>query len=240
MKAYTKSIPFLVIFCLVAPWSARAEDAICSNAKSMIQKLSDKDRSSANSMMGVKPAYQAKVADGFLYGGESGILFEENQIKPWGHGDLLVMRSPSTPEQNQKGEKNPLKIFVQFAEAPYNNTNDKGTKGGIHKIEAAADSGVICPTRDALPNDKKPGYVHHFFPKGEKESPQVGDIYCVRTRNGENYALMKVTNVCEDGLVFDYKSNGKSNVFMADALSPTSQKLGSTSPSQTKSNGAAR
>ncbi|MGZ3806068.1 MAG: hypothetical protein ACXVB4_17770 [Pseudobdellovibrionaceae bacterium] len=210
MMPYKKAAQYFSVLCLIGSFNARADDAICNNANSEIRKLSDND-SLQDTMMGVSPTYQATVADGFLYYGKSGLSFKKNKIVPWGAGDLLVMHPKESDEQIKKGEKNPTKFFIQYDEDPYNGVNDKGTKGGIYKLDPKdqkADSPTIsCPT-----DGNK--YVHHFFPKKGDAAPVAGDIYCVRTRTGKEYSLIKVINVCGNGVVFDYKYNRKSNSFV--------------------------
>lgn len=225
MTTYKKTAHYLSVLCLFASVNAGAADAICNNAHSAIRKLTDKDYLH-DTMMGVKPTYEAQVADGFLYGNEAGLLFKKNKIVSWGAGDLLVIHPQESEEQKKNSQKNPLKFFVQYDKAPYNGQNDKGTQGGIYKVNPQADksdsSGVTC-------SKEASDYAYHFFPSGG-EAPAVGDVYCVRTRSGKGYALIKVTNICESGLVFAYKYNGASNEFAGEKETTLSQQKGRTTP----------
>lgn len=219
MNPFKVALQHCSVLTVLISFQAMAEEAICRNANSAIQQLSDKDRSAANLMMGVRPTFQAKVAEGFLYGNESGMSFTANKIVPWGDGDLLVIHPKESDAQIARGEANPTKFFIQYDEAPYNGPKDKGTSGGIYKVNSkdatGGKNGVEC-SRNALT------YAHHFFPKEDPSTrkevaPEVGDVYCVRTRSGDNYALIKVTSVCNNGVIFDYKFNGESNFFSAEA-----------------------
>lgn len=208
-----KVIQGLSVLVLFSTLQAHADDAICNNVNFEIHKLSDPDRIHANSVKGVNLTYEAALADGFLYGDKSGISFKENKMTAWGRGDLLVIHPSESKEQVQRGEKNPTKFFIQYDEAPYNGPNDKGTKGGIYKVqnlEDGSETGVVC-------SKEASSYEHHFFPSSES-SPEVGAVYCVRTRDGKGYALMRVSNVCSNGVIFSYKYNGTSNAFKGDEV----------------------
>jgi hypothetical protein len=221
MTTYKKAAQYLSILCMFATVQAHADDAICNNATAVVHKLNDKALV-YNTMAGVSPTYQATIAEGFLYGDQSGMVFKDNKSVPWGAGDLLVIHAQESDEQVAKGQKNPIKFFIQFDEAPYNGPNDKGTKGGIYKVQAndmnSNKPGVTCSKEGAA-------YAKHFFPKADAAGPIAGDMYCVRTRSGENYALIKVVNVCSSGVVFNYKFNGKSNEFNNEQELAPGQKM---------------
>lgn len=209
MTTYKIAAQCVSVLFVFSSFQAQADDAICNNANAVIHKLKDKALV-YDSMMGVSPTYQATLADGFLYGDDSGLLFNENKIVSWGKGDALVIHPQESPEQKAKGEKNPLKFFIQHDEVPYNGPNDKGTKGGIYKVEA---KDLKSNKKDISCSKEDSAYAKHFFPAGDKSGPALGDVYCVRTRSGNGYALIKVANICTNGLVFNYKYNGASNVF---------------------------
>src|SRR5207253_3889520 len=103
-------------------------EAACHNAHFTVQKQAQRTRLQ-DTMLGVQPTHQAKVADGFLAGNNgdnSGLLFESNKLVPWGKGDLLVLHPQESAEQKTKGEFNPMQLFIQFDAAPFNGENDKG------------------------------------------------------------------------------------------------------------------
>jgi hypothetical protein len=231
MTTFKKTFQYFSVLCLLVSVQAHAEKpGICSNAISEIKKLTDPDRVAANSMMGVRPTYMAHLADGFKHGEQSGLIFKdadtkEPKVVAHGKGDILVMRPPNGP----------MKFFIQYDEAPYNGENDKGTKGGIYKVDLPADQAqakpaIICPKNPKL-------YAHHYFPafipkvEGEQDKdPQVGDTYCVRSRDGKEYSLIRLTDVCENGLVFDFKHNGQSSFFKKDLTTDSAANLSQAKP----------
>jgi hypothetical protein len=210
MFAFKKTLRFVSVLCLFASVQAHAEDPMCRGALSAIQQLGAQDN---ESMMKVTAEWQVKLADGFIDNGHSGILFRENTIVGNGTGDMHIMRPLPNDEQKALGQVNPIRLFIPFDSVDY--PGEKGTVGGAYKV-ALSDTdqvktpGVIC-------SNKALSYGHHWFPGFEDDTkgPQVGDVYCVRTRNGQNYALVKLTNICEKGLVFDYKFNGPNPYFPA-------------------------
>ncbi|HEY8272447.1 MAG TPA: hypothetical protein VIG33_16260 [Pseudobdellovibrionaceae bacterium] len=209
MTLLKKAAQYFSALCLLASFNARAADAICDSTNFETQKLTNKDRSH-QTMMGVRPTYSAKLGEGFSHSDKSGLLLKENKIVPWGAGDILSVRPQNSDEQTKKGIVKPVKFFVQYDRPPYNNVNDKRTKGGIYKVDSKVQNtdgtGVSCSTE---PND----YAYHYFPDADEKSLVVGSVYCVRTRSGNEYTLIRVTHICDNGVVFDYKYNGDSNVF---------------------------
>jgi hypothetical protein len=81
----------------------------------------------------------------------------------------------------------------QFEKPPY---PDKGAKGGMLP--------VIADKLDDVIEAPESGYLYHWI------TPVLGGIYCVRTRDGEHYAKIQVTDIAADHLSFDwvYQPNG--------------------------------
>lgn len=223
MFSFKSLLQCTLAFGLLLSTQVQAKESVC-NSKFGIQKQKNRTRLQ-DTMMGVQPTHQAKVADGFKAGNngnDSGLLFESNELVQWGLGDILVVHPQELADQKAKGEINPMQLFIQHEKAPYNGPNDKNTKGGVYKVAGTSNDGVTCSKN---PED----YSMHFFPgiiSGSKYQPlQQGGVYCVRTRSGDKFALMKVVSICDDGIVVDYKYGKDSNVFAADeSVSKSSSK----------------
>lgn len=215
MVSFKALLQCFLAFGLLLSLPAQASESVC-NGQFGVQKQQKRTRLQ-DTMMGVQPTHQAKMADGFLAGNngnDSGILFESNELVQWGKGDLLAVHPQELAEQKAKGEKNPMQFFVQYEQAPYNGPNDKGTRGGIYKVTAPEKDGITCSKRAE-------DYSLHFFPgiidgRQKYQALQQGGVYCVRTRDGDKYALIKVVSLCDDGVVIDYNYGKDSNVFAVD------------------------
>lgn len=206
-----------------------ADQPVCREIADGIQKFANAGAGQSE-MNGVTPTHEAMVANGFVYADQAGLLFNGNgaderspelavpRIVAWGKGDILVARVPESDEQKARGEKSPLKFFIQFNQAPYNGPNDLGTAGGIYKVRTqdivndGLNYGVQCSA------DR---YQYHYFPKadpatGQNPAPAIGDVYCLKTRSGTGYALLQVTDVCNQAVVLNFKYNGSSSFFKAN------------------------
>ena len=223
MKAST----FLVIATVLLAPAAFAGDAnvLCKTATTAIEELKgEREIERLTKRVGnVSMSHQVKIRNGWAQYGESALVFDKRPeaerlkgpaepiIVPWGKGDLLSAKSPESDEQKAKGELNDMKLFLQMAgQQDFNGPNDVDTQSGIHKVtNYDSIGGVLCSSRKA-------DYSFHWFPATDEEKLKVGDSYCVRTRDGKNYALITVDASCEDGLVFSYRYNGESPKFSAD------------------------
>jgi hypothetical protein len=178
----------------------------------------------------VQPTHQVKLLNGFDHFSTANFRFDDRAnpmalnaveavpvITPWATGDIGVVRLKESEEQVKKGERNPIQLFVQKDIAPYQGENDKGTDGGIYKVSDYNGQGVQCPTEPFA-------YEYHQYPKQESKANelQLNGVYCVRTRDGKRFALMKIEALCDQAVVFAYIYGGASSYF-----APTSPPISS-------------
>ncbi len=126
----------------------------------------------------------AILRDGFQAHGASGFQFSSATVVAWDSrlADILAARKEGSAKTG---------FFLPYDSTPYRNPDlDRNAAAGIRKVSAAGleDAGE-CPTG---------GYAHHWF------QPEVAAVYCVRTRSGSTYALIRVDAIDDDRIVIDY------------------------------------
>jgi hypothetical protein len=128
----------------------------------------------------------AEVRDGFRAYGESGFSFSAAEVVPWNSdiGDILVSNQADPNRQ-------PLaSFFLPRDSPPYNAPQDELAKAGIISVKAESlDDVRECPNK---------GYRYAWF------AAQKRAIYCVLTRDGAHYAKIKVTEITDETIVFDW------------------------------------
>jgi S1-C subfamily serine protease len=135
----------------------------------------------SNSVSGSVTAY-----DGFKFYAKSTYNFETGNLGPWGaqNADIGV----ATPSGQEAAT-----FFIYYDAPPYTNTKIPGgmsARAGIGETEALNLNEVLeCPSS---------GYSIHYF------QPEVGRVYCVRTRDGHHYAKIRIYEITDDRITFDY------------------------------------
>jgi hypothetical protein len=123
------------------------------------------------------------LRDGFKFFEESAFLFSSGSIVPWNaRADIGVSRPP---------EASAPMFFVPFDVVYQHPEWDRGAAAAITEVVASELAQVMeCPAT---------GYRHHYVPV------RLGAIYCLRLRDGKHYAALKVTDLSDDRIGFDYK-----------------------------------
>lgn len=130
------------------------------------------------------PSGQTTIFDGFTNYGESGFRFNSNSIVAWDSNaaDILAAKVESS---------SPMSFFLQYDAPPYNNPDiDKDARSGIIGMSQTELEQVSeCP---------ESGYQYHWV------TASSGEVYCVRTRGGEHYAIIKLTDIGNSTLSFTW------------------------------------
>jgi len=115
----------------------------------------------------------------------SGFSFATGQVVGWNaqRADILVSR----PSNATRAE-----FFLPYDAGPYKDPAlDRAARAGIATTDAVSlDAIARCPTD---------GYQKHWF------KPEVGKVYCVRWRDGDRHALIRVDTIDDDRIGFDYR-----------------------------------
>ncbi|MBE7532296.1 MAG: right-handed parallel beta-helix repeat-containing protein [Ardenticatenaceae bacterium] len=131
------------------------------------------------------PTGQATIFDGFTNYGQSGFRFSTNSVVAWDSNaaDILAAKIQSA---------SPINFFLQYDTPPFNNPDiDRDARSGILQMPQTELGQVSeCPAS---------GYVYHWA------DANLGGVYCVRTRDGEHYAVIQVTAVNNNNLTFTWK-----------------------------------
>src|SRR5208282_5185604 len=138
------------------------------------------------------PAGEALLFDGNTHYKESGFSFTERKPVPWstengGEADILFAGSRLFT-QNNLGD---LPGVMENAPA------DKNAHGGIQRSPSQNFS-------DSCPID---GYIRHWFPPNPADTNSMlvkGGYYCVRLRDGNHYAKIKITGIEPDRIAFEW------------------------------------
>lgn len=124
------------------------------------------------------------LMDGYKEYGRSGYKFATQKIVAWDatSADILAAKNPA---------EHATEFFLPYdAEAYKNPEMDKDARAGIREISEENLDGVQeCPTGE---------YKHHWF------QPKKDAIYCLRTRDGKHYAVIRVDVIDDDRIGFDY------------------------------------
>jgi hypothetical protein len=133
------------------------------------------------------PTGNVTIYNGFRFYDRSVFDFSTQKIESWGSqtADLGVA--------NPGGENNLAVMFLANDAPPYTDpTSSKHEieNSGIREMPTAnLDDVKECPASD---------YKIHYF------QPQLGGVYCVRTRDGRHWAKIKVAVLASDRIAFDY------------------------------------
>lgn len=198
-----------VLFSFASAARAQQDPNACDWSDSRIDAVNPEDPQ-APKIFGVAAGNLAQLRDGFQAYGQAGLTFDarvnardplgaEPRIRPWdGRPDILA------------GTR---RLFVPFFGGEFQNEKlDAGADGGFLRVlRPNAQGGVDCPA------DKR-SYGYHWMPKEGEIFPN--DVYCVRSRDGRNYALLMVEALCPQGIRFRYRYNGPNHAFAAPAATP--------------------
>lgn len=133
------------------------------------------------------PSGNVTVYNGFRHFDQSAFKFSAQGIESWGsHAADIGVANPG-------GEKNLASLFLANDAPPYTDPNaltHEIENSGIREMPTSSlDEVKECPVSD---------YKMHYF------QPQLGGVYCVRTRDGHHWAKIKTTVVAPDRIAFDY------------------------------------
>jgi hypothetical protein len=141
------------------------------------------------------------LRDGFQFFDQSGYQFSTDSIVAWNaaSADILVAK--------QQGQST-AGFFIPYDAEGYKHPDwDKGASGGIKRVPGTQIGSVReCPTD---------GYRHHWF------SPEKGGLYCLRTRDGKHFAVIRVDTVDEDRIGFEFIFQPNSSSRFSAASHPT-------------------
>lgn len=133
----------------------------------------------------VLPSGHVTLFDGFRYGDLSTFTFRSASILPWGSpADIGVASPPSTSL---------AEFFLPNAQPPYSSRQPT-----LQDIENAGIVDMGTSGLDEILEAPDSGYEIHYFP------PEAGHVYCLRTRDGQHFAKIKITYVGSDRVAFDY------------------------------------
>ena len=124
------------------------------------------------------------IRDGFVAYEKSGFRFSSASVVSWDseQADILAAKPPGAKVTG---------LFLPYDLGAYKHPRlDRNATSGIVKINGATLESVrSCPSG---------GYSHHWF------QPQPNTMYCIRTRSGKAYALIRIDALDEDRVSFDY------------------------------------
>lgn len=127
--------------------------------------------------------------DGFTNFNESGFDFSSQTIVPWDstEGDILFSGG---------------KLFLPYDAEPYPGVDDSPGAGIIRAYNNSFDDVYSCPIPGRFTAFNK--YEYHF------QGACANCSYCIRTRDGEHFAFIRVLRTNQDEIEFDwiYQSNG--------------------------------
>lgn len=130
------------------------------------------------------PSGQATILDGFTNYEESGFQFSSNSVVAWDSNaaDLLAAKAQSS---------SPMSFFLPYDAPPYDNPDiDEDARSGI--------IGMPQPELEQVSECPESGYEYHWV-----EASSSG-VYCVRTRDGQHYAKIKLTSIGNVSLSFTW------------------------------------
>lgn len=131
------------------------------------------------------PSGNATLYNGFQFGDQSTFTFSSASIQPWGSpSDIGVATPPGTAI---------AQFFLPYDQPPYSDPQAKH-----HGVENAGIVDMGPTTLNAI--SEAPDSDYSFF----YVQPEIGHVYCVRTRDGHHFAKIKITYIGEDRVAFDY------------------------------------
>lgn len=134
-----------------------------------------------NNARDLLPSGQATILDGYVYYGESGFSFGTNAVVAWNSSIADLLAAKPDPAS-------PMRFFMPYDAPPYSD-GDNARAGIIGMPQTALDQVVECP---------ESGYQYHWV------DTSLGGVYCVRTRDGAHYAVIKLTSIDDSSLSFSW------------------------------------
>lgn len=126
----------------------------------------------------------AIIRDGFVTYEKSGFRFSSATVVSWDseQADILAAKPPGAKVTG---------LFLPYDLGAYKHPAlDRHAASGILKINIQELEAVRrCPSS---------GYSYHWF------QPEQNAIYCIRTRGGKEYALIRIDAIDDDRVSFDY------------------------------------
>lgn len=134
-----------------------------------------------NNVKNLLPSGLTTLFDGYVYYGESGFSFGTNTVVAWNSSiaDLLVAKPDPASS---------MRFFLPYDAPPYSD-GDNAQAGIIGMSQTELVQVAECP---------ESGYQYHWA----DTSP--GGVYCVRTRDGAHYAVIKLTSIDDSRLSFSW------------------------------------
>ena len=133
----------------------------------------------------------AVLQDCWLDALRCGFKFSSAQVVPLADdnfvADVVLMNQT---DQNKGEVATPAMLFAPHDSPPYSGGRDKGANSGI--LEVLGDE--LSQLKSAPPD----GYSFHWFPV------KAGALYVIRTRDGLHYAKLKVTELTNKSIAFDW------------------------------------
>jgi hypothetical protein len=132
--------------------------------------------------------------DGFRNYTVSGFHFGTKSIVSW--GSTNPGSQPDIEVANPGGTGSKAVFFLEMDTPPYS-TSGRDFSGG----KTPANAGIVQMSQSdlkAITAAPQSGWVTHYF------TPQVGATYCVRTWDGNHFAKIKVTDIEQDQIGFDW------------------------------------
>lgn len=124
------------------------------------------------------------LRDGFSHYDQSGFRFAKAVVVGWdaNTADILAAKPPDADQ---------AMFFLPYDAEHFKNPElDRNAVAGIARMDVSAmDDVSTCPSE---------GYKHHWF------RVEAGQIYCIRTRSGKDYVIIRVDTVEPDRIGFDY------------------------------------
>lgn len=130
----------------------------------------------------------AGIFDGYKDADRSGFRFYNGTNVSWnsGQADILAAAPPG------EGTQSDLQLFLPYDVPPYNNDAlDRGSRSGIRESRAHN----LRELKECPPD----GYQYHWHYIEERS------VYCIRLRNGSQYAAIYIEKILPDRIMFDWK-----------------------------------
>jgi hypothetical protein len=109
--------------------------------------------------------------------------------------DLAVSSQQADPQKRVFPAQ--LYFFMQYDGPPYTGSEqDANSLSGIMRVDGASSIGASYDKISKCPTS---GYTVHWFDKIEK-----GGVYCVRARDGGTFGKIRVVQIYDDRVAFDW------------------------------------
>lgn len=131
------------------------------------------------------------LKDCWLDAAECGFKFSTAQVVPLPADNFVADIVLMNQTDQTKGEvKTPAMLFAPNDTPPYSGGRDTGAKSGIVTTDATELADVTSAPET--------GYAHHWYPVKE------GGVYVVQTRDGNHFAKIKITDLTNKSIGFDW------------------------------------